>query len=462
MKKISSRRQFVLLMTLLALVAAGCRDSGQTAAPPDDDPVVTDEATDGATDGATDATEGGEVATDVGVTEEPCPDAVNPDNGCIYLGTISDLTVGPFAPLAVPITDAQKAFWQRVNEDGGIGGYDIDVTEYVRDNQYNPEVHNQVYQEIKGDVLGLAQTLGSPTTAAIIDDLKANNIVSVPASWTSAWEFEPVILESGGPYCTESMNAVDFVVERDGEVGSIMAVGFPGDYGEDGAAGAKIAAEAHGADFQFVEQTPLGLGGTTSGAVDQIVKVDPDLVILTLAPGETGEIVGGAAARGYKGQFIGNGPAWNPALLDSPAGPAIQQQFLLAGPWESFDADTPGHQAMREALGDVEPNDGYTAGWAWSYPMKAALEAAVEGGDLTRQGLLDAVGTLEQVDYEGMLPDEAGNFAGDPNEQVARQTVIGQPDEEAAAKISTLEDFFAGPTVEGYQFEGPCFAAVEL
>ena len=106
------------------------------------------------------------------MTDEACPDAVNEDNGCIYLGTISDLTQGPFAPLGVPITEAQKAFWQRVNEDGGIGGYDIDVTEYVKDNLYNPQTHKQVYGEIKGDVLALAQTLGSPTTLAILPDLK--------------------------------------------------------------------------------------------------------------------------------------------------------------------------------------------------------------------------------------------------------------------------------------------------
>ncbi|HCT77628.1 MAG TPA: branched-chain amino acid ABC transporter substrate-binding protein, partial [Micromonosporaceae bacterium] len=42
--------------------------------------------------------------------------------GCIYLGIISDLTEGPFKALAVPITDAQKAFWKRVNQSGGIGG----------------------------------------------------------------------------------------------------------------------------------------------------------------------------------------------------------------------------------------------------------------------------------------------------------------------------------------------------
>ena len=104
--------------------------------------------------------------TDHGVTKEPCPDAVDKAKGCIYLGVISDLTVGPFAPLGKPVTDAQKAFWARVNKSGGIAGkYEVDVTKYVRDNKYTAQTHNEVYQEIKGSVLALAQTLGSPTTA---------------------------------------------------------------------------------------------------------------------------------------------------------------------------------------------------------------------------------------------------------------------------------------------------------
>src|SRR5918997_7125343 len=125
-------------------------------------------------------TETGEsgVKTDVGVTSEPCPEAVNQEKGCIYLGILSDLTEGPFRALAVPITDAQKAFWKRVNQAGGIGDYEVDVTKYVRDNKYNPQTTNQVYQEIKPSVLALAQSLGSPTTAAIVDDLDASDIVA--------------------------------------------------------------------------------------------------------------------------------------------------------------------------------------------------------------------------------------------------------------------------------------------
>jgi ABC-type branched-subunit amino acid transport system substrate-binding protein len=417
-----------VLLAALVLLAAGCRG-------------------DDAEDGEVDAP---------GVTDDACPNAVNEDNGCIYLGQISDLTAGPFAPLGVPITDAQKAFWQRVNEEGGIGGYDIDVTEYVRDNLYNPETHKQVYTEIEGDVLALAQTLGSPTTLAILGDLKAEDVIAAPASWTSLWEFETNILESGTNYCFEAMNIVDYMVENQ-DAQSVMSIGFPGDYGGDGAAGAEIAAEENGLEFSNVETAP-GQEGQAS-AISAVVDQNPDLVILGTSPTETAVIVGEAVARGYQGQFVGLGPTWNPALLQTEALPALRANYLASGAWGTWGTDTPGHQAMREALGAVEqPNDGYTAGWAWSYPMRAALEAWLDGDyDKDRAGLLEAVSELETVDYEGMLPEEAGNFVGDPNDTVFRQSVLSEVDPQSESGITIVEDFFSGPTAEAYEFTGACY-----
>ncbi|MPY79022.1 MAG: ABC transporter substrate-binding protein [Actinophytocola sp.] len=422
-------------MSALALVAAACR------------------AGDGGGGGE------GEVATDVGVTQEACPNTPNKDNGCIYLGIISDLTSGPFAALAVPITNAQKAFWKRVNEQGGIeaaGGqaFDVDVTSNVKDNKYNPEVHRQVYEEIKGDVLGLAQTLGSPTTAAIKNDLEASNVVSAPASWTSAWEVEDVLIESGTNYCFEAMNSVDYAVEEFGAK-SVMAVHYPGDYGEDAAGGAKAAAEAQGLDFSAVE-TDEGIENQ-SGAIQAITSKKPDLVILTTGPTDAAVIVGESAGRGYEGKFIGTSPTWNPELLKSDAAKAFEALYLQSGPWAPFGADTPGHKAMREALGKVQPNDGYTAGWVWSYPMKAALDKAAENGDLTRQGLLEAVKSLETVDYEGMLPEKAGNYSGEPNDAVFRQSLISKVDPDAPTGVTVEKDLFTGSTAEGYEFSEPCF-----
>ena len=398
------------------------------------------------------------VKFDVGVTKEPCPGAVDQAKGCIYLGSISDLTEGPFKALGVPITESQKAFWKRVNTAGGIGGFEVDVAKYVKDNKYNPQIHNEVYAEIKPDVLGLAQTLGSPTTAAILADLKSSGMMGVPASWTSAWAFEDVILESGTNYCFESMNSVDFAAETL-KSKSVAAVHFPGDYGDDAAAGTKIAAEANGLTFTDIPTAP---GQENQGAaIQKLIAAKPDLVILTTGPTEAATIVGGAAQAGYKGKFIGTSPTWNPALLKSPAAPALTALYRQSGPWAPYGTDTPGHKALAESLDQATfkaaPNDGYTAGWVWSYPMKAALQKAVESKDLTRAGLLAAVKSLETVDYEGMLPVEAGKFGGTPDERVFRQSIISKVDPTAPTGVKVEKDFFTGKTAENHEFTKPCY-----
>lgn len=396
-----------------------------------------------------------EPETDVGVTAEACPNAVNPDNGCIYMGIISDLTEGPFRALAVPLTDAQKAFWKRVNEQGGIGGYDIDVETNIKDNKYIPETHKQVFEEIRENVLGLAQSLGSPQTAAIIEDLRADSIVAVPASWTSAWEFEDVILESGTNYCMEMSNAVDWYAENEAAPTKVMAVHYPGDYGDDAAAGARMAAERLGAEF--VDQPTAPGQDNQAGAVDAIIAAAPDLVVVTTGPTELATIVGTAAARGFKGKFIGSSPTWNPALLQTPAAPALAGLYFQAGPWGPWGTDSAGHAALREAFPDATPNDGYVAGWVWQYPLKAALEKAAEEGDITRAGLLAAAKSLTSVDYEGMLPDTAGNYSGEPAEAVFRQSVVSQVDDTQPTGVKVVADFFTGPTAEAMPFEEPCF-----
>ena len=428
----TSRRNVVAVLAVV-LAAGGCRSQDSTT------PQTGKEGT----------------KVDFGVTNEPCPQAIDTSKGCIYLGTISDLTEGPFKVVGVSFTDAQTAFWRRVNEQGGIGGYEIDVTTYVKDNKYNPQIHNQVYQEIKPKILALAQTLGSPQTAAILPDLKASNLVAVPASWTSLWAFEDVVVESGTNYCIESMNSVDYAADTLGAK-SVMAVHLAGDYGDDAAAGARVASEKRGLKFTDVK-TATGQDNQ-AGAIDAVVSGNPDVVILSNGPTDAAVIIGQAGARGFKGRFLGTAPTWNPGLLKGPAAAAIQELYLQSGPVQPFGADTPGHQAMRAALGNVpQPNEGYTGGWVNSYPLKEALKKAAENKDLTRAGLLAAVNSLTSVDYEGMLPPGSGNYSGTPNEIVVRQSRMAKPDDAAPSGISVVEPFFTGPTAKDFKLEKPCY-----
>jgi ABC-type branched-subunit amino acid transport system substrate-binding protein len=431
--------RLVYLAVGLLLVGSACRSDSNTATPE-----------------TTDTKKG--IRVDRGVTSTPCPAKVNPENGCIYLGVISDLTVGPFAANAVPLTAAQEAFWQRVNERGGIGGYDVDIKRYTRDSQYNPEIHNRMYQEIRGDVLALAQTLGSTQTRTIIEDMRSDKVIGIPASWNSNWNFDDIIFESGANYCFEAMNGIDWAVSNSGanrgNIRTVMAVHFPNDYGADASAGVEAAARAHGMAFTSTETPP---GPDNQGAaVSAIVQQKPDLVYVTTGPSELATLVGQAAGRGYRGTFVGSSPTWNPALLQTAAAPALQAMYFQAAPWGAWNADTPGHRAMRDTLGDATPSPGSIAGWVWSYPMLAALQAAAKSGDLTRAGLQKAALSLKTVDYEGMLPPEAGNYAGPASTAAFRQTMINAVDPKSTDGVKTVAQFFTGPTAKAYDFTKPC------
>ena len=96
-------------------------------------------------------------------------------------------------------------------------------------------------------MVGLGQTLGSSQTLAILEDMKSDSVLGVPASWNSAWEFEDQILESGANYCFEAMNGVDWAVANRDISGKVAAVGYDNDYGGDAAAGVEAAAEANAA-----------------------------------------------------------------------------------------------------------------------------------------------------------------------------------------------------------------------
>lgn len=397
-----------------------------------------------------------------GITDEACTHSdvvTNEGNGCIYLGIISDLTSPAFSALANPLTDAQKAFWNHVNEEGGIGGYDIDAFTYVEDSEYNVANHVASYERINDNIFALAQTLGSPHTLAILNDMRSDNIIAGPASWNSAWDFESLIVNSGSNYCFDAMNGVEFAAgatqQQGGELTSILSIGYEGDYGGDFGAGAEIAADVLGLDHSHIE-TPVG-ADAQGEAIAAIVREDPGAIFIATGPLEMATIAGGAFQQGWQGLIIGAGPTWNPALLGTDAGPLLEQAYFQTGPWPPYGYDSAGHQAMRDALGlgaGDGINDGYTAGWIWSYPLKTALEVAADEGKLNREGLVEVAERIADgeitVDYEGALPE-----GFEPN-----QSTISGVDTDAPTGVAVVQEFFTGQVATAHfaDYTEPCFA----
>jgi hypothetical protein len=470
--------RFAMLITVMALVAAACRntfsyDTTTTAAAAVTTPAAaptTTAAPAATTTTAADA--GGEVAFDIGVTAEPCENG-NPEHGCIYLGVLTDQS-GPFQSASPALVGAQRAFWAAANAAGGIGdAFDValpdDLTE---DTQYSPEVFVQKYNDIAGEIAAVAQALGTSQSIAALDDMVRDSTVAAPMTWWSGWAFDEndqgLVVEFGTNYCFEAMNAFDWSMAAVPAAGrpvptSVGILALPGDYGEDYGAGVKLAAEANGVEVAWEQVViPISAGGdeTQAEAIQKLLAEPVDIVYLVTGPSETGAIVGGAAAQGATNLFIGAAPSWNVALLGSAAAPAFEAglyfQSAFVGPWAY---DSPGHEAMRQTLGaggitEENANDFFVSGWVSQYGLKAALDAAYASGDLTKTGIAAAAGTLTDVSFDGMLANRS--YGGDPNTQFPRMSLVGAVDVTQPTGIAVVQDFFVGPTSEGLDFTAAC------
>lgn len=459
------------LFSVLALVATACSQEDDaettTAAPAETTTTAAAETTAApaeTTEATTETTQPG-VAFDVGVTAEPCPDG-NADNGCIYLGIISDLSDGPFAPLAIPAVAGAEEFWNTMNAAGGVAGFDVAITaDNTVDAHYNPSEHVEGYLQIEPNILMLAQSLGTPQTQAALPQYIEDNMVAVPATWWSGWAFPEndgggLVLETGVNYCLEAMNDVDFVVGQLGAEISYAVVGFPGDYGGDYAAGVAVGAEAYGLGdptFQLT-QVPLSAGGDVSEAVSQILATGPNVVFITTGPLELAQTMGGVFGAGGQAMFVGTHPTWNPGLVQQEALlPALEAAYFQSGFMPGWFGESAGHDAARAAADSIgqDPNEWFLNGWASQYPVKALIEAAVGNGDLTRAGVVASLQQLTDVSFDGMLPNQS--YVGDPNDSAPRQSIINQVDAAGPGGTKTATGLFVGPTAEGHDFSAPCF-----
>ena len=461
MKKI---RIFVLVLAL-ALIAAACGsdsdDTTTTAADSGDETTTTAAAettTTAAGETTTTAAAPAELKTDFGVDVEA---------GTITVGQTADLT-GPFAPLVKPIMAGQQMYWAWVNANGGVGG--MDVLMETRDTAYDVVQHQAVYDEIRDLVVAISHTTGSPQTLAISDALTEDSMIAVPATWYSGWtdtNIAPTVLHTGAPYCLEAMSGLDWMASIEAEEGNdaptLALASIPGDFGLDPMEGAKKWAEINGVEIVHDGSGTIIPGQDQKPVADAIVASGADLVYITTTPSTFSEVYGAALQQGFEAKWSGSGPTYNPAFLVSPIADAIQRDWygtFYMQPWGGDSAGMALTMQLVEASGaDIPANDYVGLGVIEAMIVHAALEAAYASGDMTRAGVLAAVRTLDNVDFQGAAPAE--NYTGSTADQIQRAVTLWRPSvanlEAGGSGSEIVGSDFIGPTAEGFDFQEACF-----
>ena len=354
---------------------------------------------------------------------------VDPETMTIRVGVNTDLS-GIFAPLTTKITDGHLVYWEWINDNGGIQGWTIEPV--VHDNAYDVPTHLENYEIMAGEgdesVVMFSTSTGSPHTASTAQELIEDNIAAIPLSWYSGWADPAIgknVFEVQTNYCIEAMNGATYMSETYGN--NVAIASFPGDYGEDGAEGVKVAAEVLGLNIVYDGQAQVIPGSDLTPVITGIAESGADWVWLTTNPPNTATLMGGAAQAGFTGQWSGNSPSWNPALLGIEGfrelADAVYTHSTYTVLWDVGEAE--GMQEMIDAMRQYRPDapfdDVYIISFIEGYVATQILDRAITNGNLTRAGVLAAANSIT-ADLKGLAPDQS--WRGNPNDNVVRETYL--------------------------------------
>jgi ABC-type branched-subunit amino acid transport system substrate-binding protein len=381
MKVRQGRLRWLIALAAVAMVAAAC--GGR-----DDD----DEA-----GGGGEGEEGGALAEVPGF-----------DGETIRLGVVTP-TSGPVAVIGEPLTNGNRAYWDYVNEelDGVAGQYPVELV--IEDSAYDAPTAVQKYNQIKGDVVMFNQLLGTPIVNALLEQLAADNIVAQPASLDSFWVREQNLLPIGAPYQIQAINGVNWYVTEGGgsETSAICTLRQDDPYGEAGQEGVDFALEELGIDLTEEATFPVGNPDFTA-QITQLQGAGCEMVWLVSTPTDTGAALGKAAELGFAPRWMAQSPTWIGQFVESELLPYLEANYtwVAEGP-EYGDESVPGMSELiriqETYTPDQEPDVYFNFGYNEAKAVHQVLEQAVENGDLSREGIVEAMNSIEELEFDGVL-----------------------------------------------------------
>jgi len=370
----------------------------------------------------------------------------------ITLGYLPDLS-GVFAPNGKAMMEGANLYWDAKNDAGGICGRKIELA--VQDTGYDPQKAVAAFQQISGDVVGLGLVLGSSITSALLPSVEQEGMFLNFAGWTSDILPNENVAIAGTTYDIEAINAVDFLISERGikEGDTIGHLYFEGDYGENALKGSKHAAGKHG--LKIVEQKITPAETDMTGQVAAFRRTGVKAILFSAAPPQAASLAGIAASQKLDVPIVANGPGWTPQLLTTPAADALAANYYVVSSMAPLGLDAEGVKEFLDAYEQAYPkgtpsSNGSLYAYAGAQIADAALTKACENKDLTREGVLDALRSIDALDTGGTV---AGTLDfTDPEQPPSRMIYIAKVSKDAPGGLAPLGEAQTAADAEDYSF----------
>jgi branched-chain amino acid transport system substrate-binding protein len=329
-------------------------------------------------------------ASDTGITADS-----------IKIGATYPLT-GVAAPGYSEIPTGVKAYFDYVNDNGGVNGRTIDYV--FKDDGYNPANTSSVTNDLvlKEEVFAMMGSLGTPTHSAVLDFLNGESVPDLfVSSGSSLWddpENNPYTFGWQTDYESEGKILGQYIQENfpDAKVGLFLQ---DDDFGEDGERGIR----------EYIDDQVVSAQRYTSGNTDvgpQIAALQAagaDLVVGFNTPAYTALTQLVSLQLGFKPQWmysnVGSDPGLVGALLKNFSQGKVSDASLLDGAITTqylAGVDTPDDPWVQlwQKVWDASGQDGELTnfriyGMAQAYTTVQALQAA--GQNPTRDDLVSAI-----------------------------------------------------------------------
>ena len=208
--------------------------------------------------------------------------------------------------------------------------------------------------------------------------------------------------------------------------------------------------------FDLVATARYKLGDQDFTAqVNELKNSGAEIVFAVALPTEFSKILGTAASLGYAPQWIGQSPAWVDLLLGTALKDYLASNVMIAavGP-EWGDPEVPAAAAFAERVAtykpDQTPNYYFSFGYYQAQATAQLLEKAVQLGSLDREGIVEAMNSLDVLSFDGL----AGDYTYGPPEarNPSRVTTMFKVDPEGPFGLESLKYNFTSDAAEAFVF----------
>ena len=380
-------------LVVIVLLAAGC-SSDEPESQADQSAVS---STTSVSSSTTSLVEGVDVEETVPTTTLPALESdFGVDETSIRIGLSVDLS-GPLSSLDSFIVDAQLAYFDEVNDAGGIAGRRVEII--ALDHASNSDAHvdnvRELLEQSERGVAMITSVGGDEFAAQVLPLLEAENALGISRGHAFRGAVTPPNLARlGEDTCIDAYAGVLRLAEASElEAPTLAIVSRRGVYGARSTAGALAAAEEVEAEIVFEFRGEL-TDELIEGVAADLVSSEPDLVWLAVSPSELRQLFLGVAGGDNAWSWGGTYQSYDPLLLETSVAATVSSLYTHTASVVPFGDSSAASRSAR--VRSTFPATEYWAaeslsfGWQQAELAHEILLVAAEAGDLTRAAIVNA------------------------------------------------------------------------